>query len=224
MKKVNIILSCVLALTLIACSSKEDKADKLIKQYMYENLYDFGSYEPLKTTVDTLLTDVHFDKEAFSYAVSGKKSLKQSTEYLDEVRDASESMDIWSGSYTSYGQSKWNEANEKMQKNLDKAKQCLAEVYGEMIKIQERNEELIEKHANEMIGWKVEHRFRCKTKGGDATIGNYLFVMDKDLKEIVDAYDVNDDDYEAYIGFIDDALSRDKAEMEAQQKSYLAKD
>ena len=221
MKRINLILSCVLALTLVACTSKEEKANKLIKQYMYENLYDFESYEPMKTSVDTLfVNDIHFDKAAYAYAVVGKNSLNKSNEYLREVKSASTSMDIWSDSYTSYGRSQWNEANEKMKENLDKAKQSLAEVYRAMIGIKEREEILVQVPADEQTGWKVDHRFRCKTKGGSSTIGDYCFIFDKDIKEILDVYDVDEDEYKSYIGFLDEALSYDKADLEINLKNY----
>lgn len=187
---------------------------------MYENLYDFESYEPMKTTLDILYNDIHFDKAAYAYAVIGKRSLNMSNEYLREVESASTSMDIWSASYTSYGRSKWNEANEKMKENLEKAKQSLAKVYKAMIGIKEREEILAQAPADEQTGWKVNHRFRCKTKGGNATIGDYCIIFDKELKEILDVYDVDDDDYKSYIGFLDDALSYNKADLESNLKQY----
>lgn len=47
---------------------------------------------------------------------------------------------------------------------------------------------------NSVIGWEVSHKFRCKTKGGYSTIGNYRFVIDKDFKSILIDEDIDDED------------------------------
>ena len=52
MKKILLVLTAIVALTATSCTSNEKKAYKLIKQHMYESLYDYKSYEPTKTTVE----------------------------------------------------------------------------------------------------------------------------------------------------------------------------
>ena len=41
-----------------------------------------------------------------------------------------------------------------------------------------------------------------------------------DIKEILDVYDVDEDEYKSYIGFLDEALSYDKADLEINLKNY----
>lgn len=219
MKKINLILLSLLSVLVVSCTSKEEKANKLIKQYMYENLYDFESYEPTKTVLDTLYADIRYDKEAYKAARRGQESLETADEYISEASSASKSMEIWSDSYTSYGRSQWTEASNKMQRCLDKAKSCMVEVSTAMLEIKAR-EEVIYKQPAKIQGWKVGHKFRCKTKGGHSSIGDYCFVMDCDLKEIIAVYDLDDKDYKLAIGFIEEAITHTKADLEAEIQKY----
>lgn len=219
MKKINLVLLSLLSVFVVSCTSKEEKANKLIKQYMYENLYDFESYEPTKTVLDTLYADIRFDKEAYQAARFGQMNLEKSDEYINEAHSAGRSMDIWSDSYTSYGRSQWTEANNKMKTCIDNAKKCMAEVSAAMLIIKER-EEVINNKTAEMQGWKVWHKFRCKTKGGSATIGDYCFIMDCDLKEIITVYDLDDNKHKEIIGFIDEAITHTKADLEADIRKF----
>ena len=56
------------------------------------------------------------------------------------------------------------------------------------------NKEVSRLDKNSIIGWEVNHRFRCKTRGGYATIGNYRFVMDKDFTKILIEEDLDGDE------------------------------
>lgn len=216
MKHIKFCLSLLLAITLASCASKEDKANKLIKDYMYENLYDFESYEPMKTTIDTMYTDIRFDKEAYALALVAGDKLDKVNDYLAEVRSAQTSMDIWSDSGTSYGRSKYNEAKDKCRDNLNAARKCMREMYASMLLILDRNEALEQNEKGEAIGWKVGHRFRCKTKGGNSTIGEYIFVMDKDLKEVIATFDIDEEDYKAAVDFIEETLTKTKESVQKE--------
>ncbi len=50
--------------------------------------------------------------------------------------------------------------------------------------------------TEKIVGWEVKHRFRCKTKGGYSTIGNYRYVMDENFKEILIFEDTDDEEFE----------------------------
>ena len=210
-------MSCVLVFTLAACSSpsNEEKANKLIDQYMHENLYDYESYESIKTTVDTLYADVFFDSYAYEFAKQGRLSLSKCNEYGDQMESAQRSMDIWSDSYTSYGRSQWNKAHEEMTNYLQKGRAELIKTLTAMIDILDREEEINEKKSGKVEGWKVYHKFRCKTKGGNSDIGEYYFMIDKEMSKIKTVYDI-DDDYLEIIDFISTSLKENKKDLEQQ--------
>ena len=46
---------------LSGCKSKEEKANELIKDDMFKVLYDFASYEPIETNIDSAFTSVYTD-------------------------------------------------------------------------------------------------------------------------------------------------------------------
>jgi MFS superfamily sulfate permease-like transporter len=46
-----VIIAIISALIFTSCQSKEEKAAELIKAELSKTLYDFDSYEPIKTTV-----------------------------------------------------------------------------------------------------------------------------------------------------------------------------
>lgn len=46
-----------------------------------------------------------------------------------------------------------------------------------------------------IIGWEVRHRFRCKTRGGHATIGDYRYIISADFKEILWQEDTDAEGY-----------------------------
>ena len=49
-------------------------------------------------------------------------------------------------------------------------------------------------NTEKIVGWEVKHRFRCKTKGGHSTIGDYRYVMDEDFEKVLIHEDMDDDD------------------------------
>ena len=66
------------------------------------------------------------------------------------------------------------------------------------------------KCENKQYGWLVTHKFRCKTKGGNSTIGTYVYFMDDNCKQIYRSIDEDDITYKDYKAFIDGALSSDE--------------
>lgn len=55
MKKVlqYTILLVLAIVSFSACKSNEQKAAALIKDYMFKNLFDYESYEPIETSIDS---------------------------------------------------------------------------------------------------------------------------------------------------------------------------
>lgn len=59
-------------------------------------------------------------------------------------------------------------------------------------------------------GWRVTHKFRCKTKGGNFDLGNYVYVFDKEMKSIIYKEDLDDDNNDKIKNLIDEAINRKK--------------
>lgn len=189
MKKVFYILISVLAV--VACSSKEDKANKLIKDYMYKHLHDFKSYEAIETKVDTLYNTPFSSNECISLANTAYSVLENMQEYGDKAERDEQSMDIWSGGWSSTSRNEYTKAykswlNNKINETTERITYLTAA------------KELLEKtkglDGKEQVGWLVTHTFRSNTLGGNSSLGNYIFLMDKDFKSIIANYDEGDED------------------------------
>ena len=189
MKKVFYILISVLAVA--ACSSKEDKANKLIKDYMFKHLHDFKSYEVVETKVDTLYNTPLWDSECIAYATIANEHLKKAEEYKSEAESDHRSMDIWSDGWSYTSRNEYNKAykswlNNKMDETTEKITYLTAAK-----KLREKLDSL---DGKEQIGWLVNHTFRSNTLGGNSSLGHYIFLMDKNFKEITANYDTDDDE------------------------------
>ena len=181
-------------LFLIGCSSKENKANKLINERMSKTLYDYASYDPIETTVTeakaTMFNDPSCWKSGTILAASMEKALK----YAKERDEAKEHMEIWGPpSYysSSYSDNKYYKYKSEYE---DAANSFMSTLEVCKIIAESLHEKITNLDENSVIGWEVSHKFRCKTKGGYSTIGNYRFVIDKDFKSILIDEDIDDED------------------------------
>ena len=76
---------------------------------------------------------------------------------------------------------KYEEAYNEMREHLDEVKSKMSIVNGYTDSI--RNASVGFKP--EFCGWRVKHRFRCKTKGGNFDLGDYIYIVDKRVTKII---------------------------------------
>ena len=74
-------------LLLCSCQSREEKVAELIKQEMFKTLYDFESYEPIETKIDSAFTSIYTDSIIKSYAYIARAFLDDVEENLDKFKD-----------------------------------------------------------------------------------------------------------------------------------------
>lgn len=199
MKKVSLVFF-VIALLLSACQSKEEKANELIKAELYKTLYDFSSYEPIETTIDSAFTSIYKDSTILYNAILLQATMKLAEEKLEEIRDAFSSIEIWQNSYSSYGRRKFYELREKVGEDLEEAK-----VYQKLMhEITIGMKKEIDKFEPTFYGFQATHRFRCKTKGGNFTLADYLYIFDEDFKTILSKTDLDNEDEKKLRSLIDE--------------------
>ncbi len=189
-----IIIILVLGLSLTSCSSKEDRANKLIKERMSKTLFDYASYDPIETIVSEAKATMYNDSSCWNAGTILAEFMKLGLKYGDAMNDAKEHMEIWGlPSYYSsfYSDNKYY----KYKSEYEDAANSLT-VSLEICKIlaDSLREQIMNLDENSVVGWEVTHKFRCKTKGGQSTIGNYRFVMDKNFKSILINEDIDDED------------------------------
>ena len=215
MKKCSFVLMFLLSALFWGCKSNEEKADELIYQYMQKYLYDIGSYSKIETTVSVAKATKYNDSVCWRKAGILSAFSKDFYDSFEKAKEASEQMKIWGPpSYYSSSRSdqKYYEYKAQLKSYLSQAKNnCqLCKLY-----VIELDSLINQLDTASVIGWEVSHRFRCKTKGGQSTIGDYRFVMDKEFKKIILKEDVDSDKdkerREAFFtvdcGFWDDMLS-----------------
>ena len=105
-----IVLSALVALS--SCKSKEQKADALIKDYMFKHLHDYDSYEAVETKVDSAYNTPFFHPDILSFAADAIDADEEKEELKDEVERASRIMDIWEDSWSASGRERYYEARE----------------------------------------------------------------------------------------------------------------
>ena len=182
----------IIAVTMVSCQSKEEKAAEIIKKELSKNLYDFDSYQPIETIVTEAKMTMYNDSTCWKKAIAFRYGMKKVSEYLAEAKDAQKHMEIWGKptSYSStYSDKQYYQYKEEFDENYKKSKNAY-----DCKSISKELKELITKlDTTKVIGWEAKHRFRCKTKGGHSTIGEYRYVLDKDFKNVILIEDIEED-------------------------------
>ncbi|WP_026946161.1 hypothetical protein [Algoriphagus marincola] len=202
----KIFLPLIAILLAIGCKSKEEKANELINAELFKTLYDYESYQPIETIIDSAFTTIYRDSTILNYAIKASASFKLTNEYLQKTQNAKEIMEIWVTSYSSsYGRRKYQEANEEFNEYLNLAEKTIeiTTAYRDSIR------EAVEFFQSEFIGWEAKHKFRCKTKGGNPDIADYVYIFDPEMKEIIYTEDSNDEDLLQLRENIDELISED---------------
>lgn len=191
--KQKLLLGAVALTMLASCSlSPETKANHLIKKAMKMSLYQADTYDPVSTQLDSAFTP--FDDPAFYDKTLKIYKLGESIEkYKREMKSAQSTMSIYDNIYaSSYGRNEYREAKmeydelaAKKTKAENKVKQYAAELKTAMEK------------KPQFIGFKATHSYRADNNAGQTMFGETVFLFDKDITQIVKAYNSEESDYKA---------------------------
>ena len=193
MKKLSILL-LLLPLIMVGCKSNEQKAEELIKNELYKTLYDFDSYSPIETIVIEAKQSVYTDTALWAKAKVVSYALNLTNKYLEESNDVKERIhSLLRRHRYSYSDEQYYE----LKKEEEEIKEKMATSYDlAQSTAKSLKDSLQTVDTEKIVGWEVKHRFRCKTKGGHSTIGDYRYVMDENFKEILIFEDMDDEEYE----------------------------
>lgn len=193
MKRTTLVLLAS-ALIFAGCQSKEKKAEGLIREELSKTLYDYDSYQPIETTVKEAKASIYNDSTCWRRGAVLAYGMDQTSEYIDQIDKAREHMDIW-GKPTyyssSYSDQQYYKYKEEADELLEKAKIAARTCKSIAMELKETASKL---DTTQVIGWEVYHSFRCKTKGGNSTIGDYRYIIDKGFKKILLREDLDDED------------------------------
>ena len=192
MKKICVLI--VFALCLVACQkSKEEKAEKLIKKDFNSVIVNIETYEPIETTVDSAFAPMQ-TAEIFHYVENLPSQLLLRHDLKNDMERAQRLMAIYENPYSSYGKTQYIQYKEK----YETAKKKLDEMDEKDLAMFKKFEEM---HKQEPVfnGYLVRHKYRYVNKEGNKTIGEHLFLMNKNLTEIEAKLDLEDENIKAMI-------------------------
>ncbi len=184
MKRMLLALLC--GLSLCGCSSREDKANALIKDYMFKNLSDFNSYEVVETIVDSAYS-IPYDQDLLASILALLVCVDNQNDEAKATLQLEEKIDFYynEAAKYSYGvrQRLYDDIHE-MEDDLHAQRKK----YIKAIELKDfargRVEDQLENMDNHLVGWAITHTFRCKDSDGKARLNTMVFSCDKNLKEI----------------------------------------
>ena len=179
MKKIFFILGLFVSFFVSCSQSPEQKADALIKDAVKKALYKPESYKPVETKVDSAFAP--YDDPEFFQVLADYGNLYIAYQEVEmKAKSAKSTMAIYSGPYQSeFGRNQYQEAKEEYD-----------EYSAQMENMQAKGEKLLQeidkmaKSERKFIGFKAFHNFRADNNAGQTLIGNTVFYIDKDFKEI----------------------------------------
>lgn len=192
----------LLTVGLASCKSNEEKALALIDKNMFSSLYDYASYEPIETVVKEGCSSIYTDSLIRKYALMAETSRKLYAESKEKASDALEYAEIYSSAYSYSTRRKFDDYMQQAREETSNMEKYLSawSAYEDSIKLQVAN------FQPQIVGWEVTHKFRCKTKGGNFTLGNYVYLMDAKFSKIMEQFDMDDEDESSIRERIDLAL------------------
>ena len=191
MKRIVIFLPILPIMVLLGCSSNVDKANKLIKDYMFKNLQDFKSYEVVETKVDAIYQSPATDDECLRLASSAKSHKDQRRIYDNKAERDKETMSIWLDGYGTYAREQYNKAYDSwLQNNIESFTHEIAYLRDSKLLL----ERVATLDNKEQYGWMATHTYRSKNAMGGTVLGATIFYISKDFKQILKAYSPEDDE------------------------------
>lgn len=183
MKKAIVTLSlCTVALFIASCTpSKEEKAEKLVKETLKDYLYHPDSYEPISTRVDSMFIDVTTIDPIMKISGEISNLISKIDKCKMDIESAESSMNIYapdgySSRFTRGEYARAKKEKENAQSDLNKYAKKLSG------KVASLKENVAKYHKGEFTGWAVSHRFRSLNGAGSLTIpGEMIFFCDKEF-------------------------------------------
>ncbi len=99
MNKIVLILSVLLILA--SCESQADKVQKAVAQELKGVLYDYESYEPIKTQIDSAFFSPYIDPEVKTLVMAFVKPSQELAKAKQDYNNALSSIALWDMPYGS---------------------------------------------------------------------------------------------------------------------------
>ena len=176
------------AIFMIGCGqSLEKKAEVLIKEDLKKSLYKPETYEPIETKIDSAFSP--YDDPVFFEEINKfEKMAKQMMSLESKAKHAKSSMAIWNSPYMSeYAKNQYQEAKSEYEDVMEKFDRLTEKARKQYLLIMD-----IIKGDRTFISYKALHNYRADNNAGNTLIGNMVFFIDKDFKNILFSMDLEE--------------------------------
>lgn len=179
LKKIGIAM--MLISIIVGCESNEKKADKLIKEYLFRTLYDFKSYEPILTEIDSAFTSLYMDSAILHHAGMIDDYTEKISEENSTIKENMESLSLIQAQ-KGVETSKLNQSISTSESKIAQYKENI-QLHIDSIKMSASNLDV------KFEGWHAKHRFRANNEDGVSDLAELHFYFDERVKKIVHAVD-----------------------------------
>lgn len=164
-------------------ASLQKKAAIFMQKSICDNLYYPNTYDPVKTTIDSVFYGPLTDGECVQAA---EELIDLRSQYSTAQNAYNNAVDhIKFHGMTDLGTFHWG-------KDRDEAKAHMKELQE---KIEHRQRIIKNRDASmdgKYIGWQVVHRYRAANSKGEVSFGNVLYILNPDLTESYFRYSLDD--------------------------------
>lgn len=178
-------------LTLVSCvRAPEDKVNSIIQERVKNSLFFPESYQAIETVVDSAFAPKD-DPVFYDRAMNLYRLFVAVEECRSKAARAERVMNAWIAPYLNgIGQLNYRHAKYEFEKYNEQVEYYTAKI--------EKEKDYLQGLINcqpAFIGFKFTHRFRAKTNSGNVTIGEKVFITNKDMTQVLVGYDSDEEEY-----------------------------
>lgn len=178
-------------LTLVSCvRAPEDKVNSIIQERVKNSLFFPESYQAIETVVDSAFAPkddpVFYDRAMNLYRLFVAVEVCRS-----KAHRAERTMNVWKNPYAKG----FGNVNYKQEKAIFEKYSKQVEYYTAKIEKEKDYLQGLISCQPAFIGFKFTHRFRAKTNSGNVTIGEKVFITNKDMTQVLVGYDSDEEEY-----------------------------
>ena len=221
MKNIIILLFCVVALMTSCTLSKEEKAEKLVKETLKSYLYYPDSYEPLATRVDSMFIDVTTIEPIMKISDDIKDLMSKINRCESKISSAESSMDIYSptGFSSQYSRGEYARAKKEKEEAKYKLDKSIKKLSAQLASLKEN---VAKYHKGEFTGWAVTHRFRSLSGLGSVSIPQEMIFFCDEKFTSCSGYEFGKfEDFVKILKAVDEATSDEDILEFFKENSFL---
>lgn len=190
----------------VGCQSNEEKSSVLIQKYLLKELYNYDSYTQIESNLEKAYNIPLNNSICRQHATNivrirnnYQDGMKVLTHQLEEAGLIAEGEEF--SGYSKEILNRYPKILETKQM-IDNLDPILSNEISQLSSLSF--------DETEHIGYSVNHKFRYKDLTGNPATGNYYFLFDKELKNILFVIDLDDETNKSMLDVLNQFCSNDK--------------